>query len=137
MVEFRTRFDRIRVPFETEGKTMTKQSFKKDCDVNNILKKYERTGLIDHVNKFEGKYGDFTSTQDYQSCIDQAIKAEEMFMSLPSSVRKRFDNDPGQFLAFVDNPENLGEMIELGLAKARPAPKSEGETKVEPKVEEA
>lgn len=42
-------------------------------------------------------------------------------MTLPAKVRDRFSNDPGKFLAFVDDPKSREEMYELGLAK-RPDP---------------
>ena len=42
--------------------------------------------------------------------------ANSMFQDLPSSIRNQFQNDPGQFLDFVQDPENLEEMREMGLA---------------------
>lgn len=99
--------------------SLTKQSFKEECDVNNILKKFAKTGLIDHVNRFAGDYGNYTSVQDYQTSLNQIMSANEMFDSLPSKVRARFGNSPAEFLDFVGNPENIQEMISLGLATQR------------------
>lgn len=31
-------------------------------------------------------------------------------------VRKRFNYDPAAFLEFADNPENLDELVAMGLA---------------------
>ena len=106
-----------------DGRTM--QEFKDECDINNILKKYQRSGLVDHVREFEGRYGDFTAAVDYQEALNITIQAQDMFMTLPSAVRNRFENDPGQFLAFANNPENEEELREMGLlpspASAQPA----------------
>jgi hypothetical protein len=55
-----------------------------------------------------------------------------MFMSLPAKIRSRFQNDPGAFLDFVQNPENRDEMIELGLAKAQPRAPVEPEAEPSP-----
>ena len=33
----------------------------------------------------------------------------------PSKARTKFDNDPGKFLDFVQNPDNELEFYELGL----------------------
>ena len=105
-----------RVPFETQGETMTKQAFKNETDINWILHRYQKTGLIEHVNRLQGEYVDLGSSVDYHQASNMLLAAQEAFDSLPSSIRKRFDNDPGSFLAFVEDPKNAQEMVELGLA---------------------
>lgn len=86
-----------------------------DCDINNIMKRYERDGLLTHVNQYQGQYGDFTEVLDYQSALQVVMNAEDCFMSLPAEVRKRFGNDPGEFLSFATNPENQDDMRRMGL----------------------
>jgi len=44
----------------------TEQFHKKECDVNLIIQKYDKTGLIDHVSKFEANFGDMTG-QDFKT----------------------------------------------------------------------
>lgn len=108
------------------GASKTLQNFKEECDINNIMKKFERTGMLNHAKEFEGGYGDFTNTPvDYQEACNIILEAERMFMTVPSKVRKEFDNDPGKFLEFVENPENIDRCRELGLAVPKaeePAP---------------
>lgn len=87
-----------------------------DCDINNIMARYERDGVITHVNRYQGHYGDFTGVVDYQTALHLVQDAEDCFMSLPAHIRKKFDNDPGQFLDFVSDPANADAMIEMGLA---------------------
>ena len=100
----------------TVGESRTKQSFKKETDINNILGKFRKTNLIDHVAKHRGSYGDFTGyPQSYHEAVQQVFDAEEMFGSLPSDIRARFDNDPGKFLAFAEDPVNESAMRDLGL----------------------
>ncbi|AXL14694.1 internal scaffolding protein [Microviridae sp.] len=106
-----------RVTFTTSGQSRTQQHMAAECDINNIMRKYQKTGLIDHVNEHVGDYGNFIGFEDYQTSM-QAIKAAEAaFMTIPSSVRAKFDNDPAKFLNFVQNEENLEEMVEMGLAR--------------------
>lgn len=95
----------------------TKQAMKEACDVNNILKKYQKTQLITHVNKINGQYGDFSEVLDFQSSLNALRSAEEAFLGLPSSIRKRFSNDPGELLAFLSDSSNKDEALKLGLLK--------------------
>lgn len=99
------------------GESRTKQSFKAESDINTIMAKHQKTGLIDHVAKFNGRYEDLPDSFDYQTGLNQIIEAEAAFASLPSSIRNRFANDPKEFLAFVEDPENEEEMVDLGLLK--------------------
>ncbi|AXH78148.1 MAG: internal scaffolding protein [Microviridae sp.] len=100
--------------------TMAKQSFQAECDINNIMKKYETTGLISHTNKIQGAYGDFTGVSDYHDAINRVHSANDAFMALPSKIRARFMNEPGNFLAFCEDPANEAEAIALGLLPSKP-----------------
>lgn len=95
--------------------SLTKQSFRKESEINNILARYAKTGVIEHANKYEGHYGDFTNVTDYQTSLNAVYRAQEEFMSLPSSIRSEFKNDPAQFLAFVTDENNRDKAIEMGL----------------------
>ena len=112
-----------RVVTKVEGPSRTKQSFRDECDINGIMKKFEKTGLLEHVNEHRGDYGDFTDVpQNYHEALSQVVAAEQMFMTLPAKVRARFRNDPGEFLAAVDSadPAVQGELVRLGLAELPP-----------------
>jgi len=110
----------LRVSFATDGPSRTKQADAASCDINNILARYRKTGVVEHINRYGGDYGDFTSAQDYHTSLNQVLAAREVFDSLPSQLRRRFGNDPASFLDFVGNPANRQEMMELGLLKAVP-----------------
>jgi len=97
------------------GKSLTKQSFTAECDINNILRKYQKTGALDHVNKHEAIYG-FATSHDFQSALEIIRTGQTMFDELPSSIRTKFENDPAKFLDFVQDKNNQAEMVELGLA---------------------
>lgn len=92
--------------------SLTKQSFIDECDINTIMKRYEKTALITHVNNFQGDYGDAMGVQDYHASMNQVIAAQAAFSSLPSAVRAQFHNDPGQFLAFAEaNPAEIEKLL--------------------------
>jgi len=94
---------------------LTKQSMKDECDVNIILKKFAKTGLLSHAREHQGQYGDFSNVTDYRSALEQVQMAEGAFLSLPAEVREKFDNDAAAFLDFTGNPANREKMIEMGL----------------------
>ena len=62
------------------GKSMTKQEFKEECDINNILKRYENDGLLPDMIKSDPQYGDFSDVASYQEACNITIKAQEQFL---------------------------------------------------------
>lgn len=106
-------------------KSRTKQADKDQTDIHNIIRTYDRTGLVQHVAKGVAQYGDFTNVNEFQESLNFVIAAQQSFSELPSTIRAKFNNDPGLFFEFATNPENLDKMVEMGLAKAptpEPAP---------------
>lgn len=99
----------------------TKQSFKSECDINNIMARYQTTGILEFANKHEAQYAD-VSSMDYQESMQKIAQANSMFNDLPSSMRARFENDPAQMLAFLQNEANREEAVSLGLVNASPSP---------------
>lgn len=106
--------DRVAIGFEgDEG--CTKQEFKDDCDINLVLRRFYKTGVLTHARQHGGQYGDFTKAVDYHTALNMVHEAEDMFMSLPASLRAEFDNDPGLFLDFATDEENTEALREFGL----------------------
>ncbi len=116
---------------ENDEISLTEQHHKDSCDINKIMGRYRKTGVIDHLNKHGPLYGEIPSI-GLQEATEIVEKADEMFNDLPSHIRNKFDNKPGEFLDFVQDPANLEEMRELGLSK-EDAPVVE---KVVPEVQE-
>jgi len=131
--------ERVQIDASKDGRT--KQSFAEESNINLIMKKYEKTGMLDHLNQHNGEYGDFIAAPDYHSAMNAIRIAGETFMSIPATVRAKFDNDPARFLAFVQDPENTEKMIEMGLArppaKEATTPKAKTEVKPSEKPKEA
>lgn len=126
MPKFRTAYDRDLVEGITfDEPSMAQQHFKDECDVNNILRKYESTGLITHVANGTPSYGDFSSVLEFQQAQNILIEAQDVFDALPASLRKRFDNDPAVMLEFIENPDNREEAEKLGLVAKKAVDVSE------------
>lgn len=94
----------------------TKQEFKDECDINILLAQYQTTGHIPNLNELDPQYLDVTGL-DFQEHMQFIAGAQSLFNELPSSIRNRFKNDPGEFLDFTSNPANREEMAEMGLLK--------------------
>jgi len=101
---------------------MTQQNMAAETDINNIMAKYQKTGVLTHVSKYVGQYGDFSGVPDYKTGLEMVMAAEEMFMSLPAKIRDRFGNDPAKFIDFATNEDNIDELRSMGLAPQPPAP---------------
>jgi len=95
--------------------TLTKQSFKDECNINNIVAKYMRTGQCTHLNSHKPRYIDCVGVADYQDALAIVAAAQREFDALPAKVRARFANDPCAMVAFVDDPKNLDDAVKLGL----------------------
>lgn len=104
--------------------TMTQQADANELDINVIMKRYTQTGQLPRINSAQPQYGDFSEVGDYRACLDKVTKAREDFNALPSHVRKRFANDPAQFVEFASDPENAEELKKLGLTKPQEEPYS-------------
>ena len=97
-------------------KTLTQQHLTKECDVNQIINKYDKKGVLRHINKAATRYMDVTSS-DFQEAAMMVTNAMNMFAELPSELRNRFDNDPARLLDFVHDPDNADELAVMGLAR--------------------
>ncbi len=102
--------------------SMTKPEFADECDINKIMKKFKRTGLLGNpLNYKEGRYGDFSSGADFAEVMRRVTDAQQGFSELPSTIRNRFKNDPKEYFDFMVDPSNDQEAFELGL-KPKPEP---------------
>lgn len=109
-----------RVTLNTGTEMVTKQSHKDECDIHRILRQYQRTGIITHVQSARPTYGDLPDAIDYQTSLHLIMEAQETFAALPSSVRERFGNDPGRFLAAFEDPSQEEYLRQMGFLKPKP-----------------
>ncbi len=123
---------RVRVTVNS-GKGRTKQSFKDETDINMILKRYNKTGVLTHVSQRPGSFLDLASMPDYRTALHNVHEAEALFNSLDAKVRAEFGNDAAAFLDFAVEPDNAPELVKLGLLPdpdpnpVRKAPRKRGD----------
>jgi len=105
-----------RRPVMNTEPSMAQQHFKDECDINQIMARYQRTGILtENPGSSRPLFGDFSNVSDFQSAQNAILDVHESFMTLPSSIRARFDNDPGLLLDFLSDEVNRNEAISLGL----------------------
>lgn len=117
MIKIYSRYD---VP-ESKGvvftePTSTQQQFRDETDINKIVARAIQTGDATVFTTTErGQFYDCTTFNDYQDALQRIADVDEDFYSLPSSVRKYFDNDPDNYVEFMSDPDNHDKAVELGL----------------------
>lgn len=100
-----------------EGESLTQQSDAEDADINVIMARYERTGMMPDTG-IKALQGDFSGGADFRSLQDKLREARDLFMEVPAKIRARFGNDPAEFIDFVQDPDNADELVKMGLANA-------------------
>jgi len=99
-----------------EEPSLAQQHFKDECDINNILRQFNITGLLPE-QPLSPRYGDFSGIGDYHTALNRVIAAQDEFEALPAQIRARFNNDPAQLIEFLENSDNRPEAEELGLVE--------------------
>jgi len=107
---------------DTGTEMITKQSMAAECDINNILKQYSKTGIMEHINTANAQWLDLPSQIEYQRSLNTMIAAEDAFAQLPAAVRDYYLNDPENLLAALDNPQQADKLREFGILKPLPEP---------------
>ncbi|QXP44314.1 MAG: internal scaffolding protein [Arizlama microvirus] len=105
--------------FIDEKESVTQQSFRDECDINEIVRRFGLTGDLPQ-NVQMPISGDFRAITDFQSAMETVTKAQHEFMSLPASIRDRFANDPARLIGFLEDDANRDEAIKLGLVNKPP-----------------
>ena len=97
----------------------TKQSFRDETDINQILKRAQKSGTMSHVSKYEARYGDFSNFDFFEAQL-QLAKGGEIFDALPMELRREFNQSPADFFQYVNDPANKDRLEKLLPALAEP-----------------
>lgn len=99
-------------------KQITDQSFKKACDINNIVKQFTKSGKLP-VNTKVANYGDYSETPTLEMAFEIAQMASDQFMTLPAEVRRLMDNDASQLENFISDEGNKEICLKYGLLEEK------------------
>ena len=93
----------------------TKQSFRDEVDINQVIRRYHSTGVLPQNNTHELTFGDYSNPIDFHEAQNKIMRANDLFYALPSHIRREFNDNPGDFLNFAQNPDNQDAMEDMGL----------------------
>lgn len=94
--------------------SMTVQSFAKECDINEIVKRFGLTGELPSSIRMP-LTGDYTNVPDFHQAMNLVAQAKTEFLKLPASLRARFDHNPANLVTFLEDENNREEAIKLGI----------------------
>lgn len=114
-----------RVPHPVGGATLTQQHMEGVTDVNKIMDRFNRTGVLGSGGRANGRRPEFleVSGASYHEMLVRLQKIQGTFASLPAKTRKRFSHNPENLLRFLEDDKNLAEAIELGLVDESDVPR--------------
>jgi len=132
--KFRTPYDGVVVQPQLmcESPSLTKQSFRDECDVNRIMQRYAATGVLEHVREAAPQFVDVADAGSFQEAMTTVSEAESLFSQLPAATRAAFKNDCVTFLDAFSSDSGRELLLEHGLleapepARSVPGPESAG-----------
>lgn len=130
---------RKRVHPKLSDKKLVDQSQKNMCDINCIMDRYKKTGMLPQFKEKFPMFIDNTGVKSVEEAHQLVNEANYLFEQIPAKVRKLMDNNPANLIDFVNNPENFDICLEYGLIEAglikakevtpsKPQPKAEKNT---------
>lgn len=106
------------------GPSKTQQEFRDECNIKTIVRKAMMTGQGLPKPTTKGFFGEFIGI-DFQDMQNTLTKAQQAFMTLPAAIRRRFNNNPGQLIDFIEDNQNYEEAVKLGLIPLPPKKEAE------------
>lgn len=97
------------------SKSRTQQHFKDECDINKILAKYKKTGVVTHVKRARALFGDFSELAPHAENMDKVAKATQAFEALPAELRNEFKNSIPGFFKYISDPKNKDQCVKWGI----------------------
>ena len=104
-----------RVTHPEGGESRTQQNHAAATDINSIMSRYIQQG--GSLPERPHSYGDFSSGITFHEAQDKVIAARDEFERLPVAVKRYCNQDVGEFLDLVYNPDRRGELEDLGLVE--------------------
>lgn len=127
---------RARVQPHIDPKTgRTHQSFKDDCDINNLIDRWRRTGIAEFTPR-KAIYGDVSEFPDYHHSANLIAAADQQFALLSPEDQKKYGSPHGlveaAYAASLAEANSQGTDDSLGVTVPSdtkpPKPSQKGDT---------
>lgn len=92
-------FSRVRQPYHSDKPSRTQTSFAQDADINNIMARIERTGMVP-LSSIPPRFGDYPDLS-LAEALNLVAEANAEFAALPSRLREAFHNSPAVLAQFL------------------------------------
>jgi len=116
-------YHRNRVTIDCSSPLLTDQSFKKQCDINNLMKQYAKTGTFPHTTQIQPRFVDNTQIPSLEDAFDITNNAIQAFNQLPPDLRKLMDNNPANLENFIADENNRDSLLKHGILVKTEIPK--------------
>lgn len=107
-----------RVQIDCGGVSKTDQSFAKSVNINNIIKKFQKTGILPNTSG-QAVYADVSALPSLEEAHRIIKTAESAFLDLPSDVRKLMDNNPLKMEMWLSDEANYDMAVKYGLLEKK------------------
>jgi len=110
----RNQYNHARPGTDNQEPSLTKQSFRDETNINNIMARYVKTGIIEHINSLPGTFG-FVPNIDFREAQEIVLEGQKKFAELPAIIREKFNHNPAEFVEFCLNPTSTPDLAAMGL----------------------
>lgn len=113
-----------REPFVSKAEDKVQQHMAAEVNINNIIARYNKTGIAPAVSAVRKRHGEFRDLADHLTDMDKVAKAQQSFAQLPSALRNEFGNSVEGFFRYVKNPANNEQLVKWGILDPKVLEKS-------------
>lgn len=112
---------RIQMDF-TDVPSQADQSQRDENNISLLVKKYKPDELAVYLaakqaNRPVIENHDFSQEPELMESMNIALRIRQEFESLPEMIQNMFKGKPSEFLKFCENPKNLPQLVQWGLAE--------------------
>lgn len=100
------------------GEKRVKAAFADEVNINRIVDRYRKTGLVTHLSKATPQFVDMLAVEDFTETMQKMTATKSWFNGLPANVRAAFGNDVIALLEARNSEEGMQKLRGLGLAES-------------------
>ena len=95
------------------GKSMTRQEFTEECDINTVVERHLTVGGIITPQEFSEELVELPDNFDYKEALDAVTAADAAFLQLPADIRSAHENNPGNLLNHIESKEFQSGTVDI------------------------